>query len=157
MSAADIKKNAEHDRSNIWGERNYFWNCHREGGDFAWHSNNLAAATGSPKPEQINAAWTFAGKWNPERIAGPAIQQIKAGAGQIGVMFSEPVTVKGKPQLTLRSGGTADYVSGSGSDTLLFTLPPDGVGEAAAVELNGGAVVACEASAALRVAEVSLP
>jgi len=156
-SEADIQKNAENDRSNIWGERNYFWNCHREGGDFAWHSNNLASAAGSPKPEQINAAWTFAGKWDPERSAGPVIKQIKAGAGQIGVMFSEPVTVKGKPRLTLRDGKSAHYASGSGSDWLMFNLPEDTASEASAVDLNGGAIVACEASAALRMAEATLP
>src|SRR5206468_2562334 len=63
---ADIKRNKDLDKSNLWGERSYFWNCHRDGGDFAWHSNNLSAATNSPTPEQITAAWTFAGKWNPE-------------------------------------------------------------------------------------------
>lgn len=156
-SEADIRKNTENDRSNVWGERNYFWNCHRDGGDFAWHSNNLASASGSPKPEQINAAWTFAGKWNPERIAGPAIKQIKAGSGQIGLTFTEPVTVKGKPRLTLRDGKLADYVSGSGGDVLMFQLPTDAASEATAVDLNGGAIVACEASASLCAADLSLP
>ncbi|MES2202807.1 MAG: Ig-like domain-containing protein [Patescibacteria group bacterium] len=37
------------------------------------------------------------------------------------VVFSEPVVVTGFPQITLDSGGTATYVSGSGSDTLTFS------------------------------------
>lgn len=156
-SDADVKKNAENDARNVWGERNYFWNCHRDGGDFAWHSNNLESASGSPRPGQINAAWTFAGRWNPERSAGPVIKQIKPGAGQISVTFSEAVTVKGKPRLTLRGGKSADYISGGGSDVLAFNLPADATGEVTAVDLNGGAIIACEAGAALRVAESTLP
>ena len=42
---------------------------------------------------------------------------------EIAVAFSEVVTVTGTPQLTLETGTTdrtADYVSGSGSDTLVF-------------------------------------
>jgi pectinesterase len=156
-SESDLKKNADNDRSNIWGERNYFWNCHRDSGDFAWHSNNLAGATGSPQSEQIDAAWTFVGKWDPERAVGPVIKQIKAGVGRIGLTFSEPVTVKGKPRLTWRDGRSVDYISGSGSDLLVFVLPADVVGEVVAVDLNGGAIVACEASASLRAADVALP
>ena len=156
-SEADIQKNAAGDRSNVWGERNYFWNCPRDGGDFAWHSNNLASATGLPKPEQINAAWTFAGKWNPERSDRPGIMKITAGADQVEVAFSAAVTVKGKPQLKLRDGRLIDFTSGSGSEVLVFKLPPDAAGDVASIEMNGGAIVACEASAALCAADVSLP
>ena len=108
-------------------------------------------------PEQINARWTFGDQWKPERSGGVRITRVKPGAGQIGLRFSEPVTVKGKPRLTLLDGKSADYVSGSGSDTLIFKLPSDGTGNAASVDLNGGAVIACEASAVLRVADLALP
>jgi pectinesterase len=50
---------------NRWGDRAYYHNCHRTGGDYPWHKNNLRAAPGSPKPEDITAAWTFGGKWTP--------------------------------------------------------------------------------------------
>jgi hypothetical protein len=39
----------------------------------------------------------------------------------IQVSFIGPVTVTGTPQLALNSGGTANYVSGSGTPTLNFT------------------------------------
>jgi len=39
----------------------------------------------------------------------------------IQVVFSEPVNVSGSPTLTLNSGGTASYSSGSGTNTLVFT------------------------------------
>ena len=38
----------------------------------------------------------------------------------ITITFGEPVTVTGTPQLTLNDGGTANYVSGSGTATLTF-------------------------------------
>ncbi len=50
----------------VWGERHYFWNCQREGGNFYWFSDNLQEADGSPTHDQVNARWTFAGKWDPE-------------------------------------------------------------------------------------------
>ncbi|SHF23748.1 Pectinesterase [Bacteroides luti] len=49
-----------------WGKRVYMYNIKREGGNFAWMKNNLEEAKGSPKPEEINARWTFGGKWDPE-------------------------------------------------------------------------------------------
>jgi pectinesterase len=49
-----------------WGARHYFYNCHREGGDFDWFRDNLNEADGSPKSDQVDAKWTFAGKWDPE-------------------------------------------------------------------------------------------
>jgi pectinesterase len=49
-----------------WGARHYFYNCHREGGDYDWFADNLSDAEGSPKAEQISAKWTFGGRWDPE-------------------------------------------------------------------------------------------
>ena len=66
-SENDAKRNHDLDASNVWGERAYFYNSHRDGGDYAWQTNNLTSAPGAPKPEQITAAWTFAEKWDPER------------------------------------------------------------------------------------------
>jgi pectinesterase len=49
-----------------WGPRHYFYDCHRDGGDFAWFKDNLETASGSPKESEITAAWTFDGRWDPE-------------------------------------------------------------------------------------------
>lgn len=53
--------------SNIiqWGKRIYYFDCHRKGGDYAWHGNNLSAAPGNPDPSKIDARWVFGNKWNP--------------------------------------------------------------------------------------------
>ena len=155
--ASDIQRNKDLDKSNLWGERSYFYNCHRDGGDYAWLTNNLSTATGAPDPAQINAAWTFAGKWNPESTSGPMIQKVSATDGRVALVFNENVTVKGKPRLKLRDGGLANYTSGSGTDTLTFDLPQGAANEVASVDLNGGAIVASEAAATLRLAQLTLP
>jgi pectinesterase len=153
---ADKKRNHDLDASNIWGERAYFYNCHRDGGDYTWHQDNLSSATNSPTSEQITAAWTFAGKWNPERQAGPTIKRIAQQDGQCEVIFSESVTVKGKPRLVLKSGGFADYASGSGTDTLVFAVPDRISSEVSGVDLHGGRIIASEAAATLPIADLSL-
>lgn len=44
-----------------WGERIYYYNCHRQGGnDFAWYANNLPEEI---KPATISAAWVFGDRW----------------------------------------------------------------------------------------------
>jgi hypothetical protein len=150
---ADIAKNKELDKSNIWGERAYFHNCHRpDGGDFVWHADNLATASGSPKPDEITPAWTFARTWDPERTDGPKIREIATRDGKVAVTFDERVTVKGKPHVALGGGKFGGYASGSGSDTLLFDATD---ANAATIDLNGGAIIASEAAATIRAAQLS--
>ena len=84
------------------------------------------------------------------------IQQMRMIGRQLALIFSEPVRVKGKPRVKMSGSGVADYVSGSGMDTLLFGLASDSGGEARALDLNGGAITACEASATFRPADLSL-
>ncbi len=50
---ANAKKNKELAASFLYGERNYYFNSHRDGGDYAWHANNLSTAIGSPTREQV--------------------------------------------------------------------------------------------------------
>lgn len=46
-----------------WGERVYYFNCQREGGnDFAWHKNNLPEGL---NVKDINVQWVFGSRWNP--------------------------------------------------------------------------------------------
>jgi pectinesterase len=49
-----------------WGDRHYFYSCHRDGGDYAWFADNLNSAAGSPEPSEVTAQWTFSGRWDPE-------------------------------------------------------------------------------------------
>lgn len=151
----DPKRNEQLDKNNLWGERAYFYNCHREGGDFAWHKDNLASSPGSPMPAHITAAWTFGYSWDPQRTSGPKIQRVARDKDLLVVTFNEAVTVKGSPRLVLDGGGYADYAAGSGTDTLSFIC--HGAGSAVvAVDLNGGCIIASQASELILHAELSV-
>jgi pectinesterase len=149
-TATDVARNQELDKTNVWGERAYYDNCHHEGRDYAWHADNLARAPGAPEPSRMDAAWTFGGTWDPERAAGPKIERISPEERRITVRFSENVTVKGKPRLALKGGGYAPYQAGGGTDTLVFASAGGTRAEVTAFDLNGGAVIATEAAATIR-------
>ena len=53
------------------GQRSYYSNAHRRGGDFAWFADNLETADGSPRDEDIDATRTFGGRWDPAAL--PAV------------------------------------------------------------------------------------
>ena len=127
------------------------------GGDYGWFANNLASAPGCAQAGQITAAWTFGGTWNPEGTSGPAIQKVSVGTEQASLAFTANVTVKGKPRLNLSDDTLAAYASGSGTDTLTFNLPQDAAIAVASIDLNGGAIIASEAGATLRPAQLALP
>ncbi len=47
----------------LWGERIYYYNCHRQGGDdFGWFNNNLPAGV---TEKNITVNWVFGNRWNP--------------------------------------------------------------------------------------------
>jgi PelA/Pel-15E family pectate lyase len=63
MADADIYQKAATPPNVIqWGKRVYYYNCHKEGGDLAWHANNLPASLGI---NDITAAWVYDYKWKP--------------------------------------------------------------------------------------------
>lgn len=48
-----------------WGQRIYYYNCHRKGGtDYSWYRDNLPAGI---KAEQITVKWVFGDRWQPEK------------------------------------------------------------------------------------------
>ncbi len=48
-----------------WGQRIYYYDCHRKAGDYKWFADNLQTAKGSPKASDINTKWVFGDRWNP--------------------------------------------------------------------------------------------
>ena len=80
MADAPIYLNPSNPQNMIqWGERVYYFNSHRQGGDYAWHADNLQKAPGSPSAEQISLNWTFAGQWQPSDIPVKIDAKIIAG------------------------------------------------------------------------------
>jgi pectinesterase len=48
-----------------WGERIYYFNCHREAGrDFGWYRNNLPSGI---DVNNITVNWVFGKRWNPTK------------------------------------------------------------------------------------------
>ncbi len=115
-----------------WGERDYYYNCIKEGrqtslrptdstsGNYSWFKNNLNTSAGSPKLEDITPLWTFKGKWNPESSTGPAINKFEIQKNYVLFYFNEPLTVTGQPVLKSNNGKVFTYNSGAGSDTIRF-------------------------------------
>ncbi len=60
MANADIYQVS--DTKLKWGKRVFYYNCHRTGGDFSWHSNSL-----NFNPEITSNSWVYDGKWNPTK------------------------------------------------------------------------------------------
>lgn len=48
-----------------WGERIYYYNCHKKNGDYAWHADNLSSAPGNISITKLNTNWLFGNRWNP--------------------------------------------------------------------------------------------
>ena len=110
----------EKNRPSNWGERDYYYNCERQGGNFVWFKNNLNTAAGRPKPSDITPAWTFGGRWDPESKKGPAVSKYKIEGNYVLLYFNEIITVIGKPELKTANGKILTYNNGAGSDTIRF-------------------------------------
>lgn len=51
-----------------WGaDRYYYSNCHGDKTDYSWFTDNLYKAQGSPGSNEITPAWTFNGRWDPQK------------------------------------------------------------------------------------------
>lgn len=126
-------------------DRIYFANS--KGPDYPWLRDNITQSP-AKSASVVNAAWTFFGEWDPESTQPPAVREVGPTNDTVSVAFAEPVTVKGKPTLTLADGKTAMYSSGSGTNNLTFKAPSSAA--ATRLNLNGGAILASHASAQLR-------
>ncbi|TWT30374.1 Rhamnogalacturonan acetylesterase RhgT [Posidoniimonas corsicana] len=114
----DLSDVPEEDR-HLW-ERKYYFDCHRDGGDYPWHADNLTQAAGSPSPEEVTAAWTFDGRWDPESEAPPEVLEVQTNGEEVFMRFSEPVAGATTARLVRADGSSADYVRGEGTARVVF-------------------------------------
>lgn len=64
MADADIFQRAATPPNILqWGKRVYYYNCHRSGGDYSWHQNNLPTTFNHVS---ITTSWPFDGQWLPD-------------------------------------------------------------------------------------------
>nr|WP_295111357.1 pectinesterase family protein [uncultured Caulobacter sp.] len=148
-SPADMERNRVAAAETQWGERRYFSNSHRTGGDYAWMADSLNKAQAG----KIDAAWTFAGTWNPERTDGPRVIAVATEGGRAKLTFDRLVTVKGAPGLVSVSGQSSKYAEGSGTNTLTFET----AGAPARLDFAQGVVIGTEAVAKTAFAAARLP
>lgn len=120
------------DRAFNWGERYYFFNCHRTGGDFEWFKDNLSSAN-NIKPEEITSKWTFDAKWDPESKEGPKIIKYNIQNNILLLEFNELLTVEGIPEVKSNNGKILKFVSGNGSNCLKLVSE----GNISAEDING--------------------
>ena len=50
-----------------WGERVYYLNCAREGGNSGWLNDNIQESGEELYYHSTTATWTFGGQWDPEQ------------------------------------------------------------------------------------------
>lgn len=154
----DIAANEKIARETKFGVRSYFHNSHRQGGDFRWLADSVPQAYGAPRAEDITAKWTFNGTWDPESRQGPRAVAVRMRGARCVIEFDRLVTVKREPELALGAGRRARYVSGSGSNALVFEKSAgEDVGSPSALVFERGAIVASEAAADLPFADARLP
>lgn len=135
-------------------DRVYFANA--KGPGYPWLKDNLEKSEAKGAAE-ITAAWTFSGQWDPESKAGPAVIGVERRNDGVAVTFAEAVTVKGRPLIVFAEGKTAEYQAGSGTATLTFRGEnAAAAGAGSVLKLKGGAIIASQASAELRVVPDSL-
>jgi pectinesterase len=77
-----------------WGDRHYFSECHREGGDYPWFADNLAGAEGAPRAGEITARWTFDGQWDPEAAMPSVLPGAFLPSPADGVSVEPPVVLR---------------------------------------------------------------
>jgi pectinesterase len=132
-------------------DRVYFANA--KGPDYPWLKDNIDQSPAGTA-ETVTAKWTFFGEWDPESEEPPAVAEVSREGDNVRLRFSESVTVKGKPTVALTDGAAATYVSGSGTDTLVFAASSSSAPKQ--LDLNGGAIMASIATAQLRCVADSL-
>jgi hypothetical protein len=79
---------------------------------------------------------------------------VESGAEGIHLTFNELVTVKGKPRRRLANGAFADYLDGSGTNTLRFARR---AGAPRTLDFTTGTIIASEASIRPEQASERLP
>jgi pectinesterase len=111
----------EKNRPYFYGDRHYFYDCHRTGGDYGWHHNNDSIWPGQVSPDEVTAAWTFDGKWDPESTTPPVITGYKIKESKLLLYFNELLCIRGKPTLRTSTGKVLTFMEGQGRDILGFT------------------------------------
>ena len=103
-------------RPYIYGDRYYFYNCSREGGNYKWFANNLDSI--SLHPDRITPEWTFDRLWDPMDTSKLNIKKVEYQQDLLCLWFDEIVMPEGEFKVISKTGILYSYISGSGSKCL---------------------------------------
>jgi pectinesterase len=112
------KDNPKKNRPYIYGDRYFFYECSRTGGNFDWFANNLNEWPHSVSPEMITPAWTFDDKWNPVDTTMLIVTKKERMDSMLYLWFNELVMPVGDLIIETKSGAQFTYFRGSGRDRL---------------------------------------
>ncbi len=120
FSETMINKPLYQERSNnprpyFFGDRHYYKNCHRDGGDYKWHEDNLDI-----DETMITASWTFDDAWNP--LDKTPIKTIKREYmnDSLYLYFDDNMTVSDELIIEDEHNQTYAFKEGHGRNTLRF-------------------------------------
>jgi len=111
----------EKNRPYLYGDRYYFYNCSRTGGNFPWFADNLNQWPAGVTPESLSAEWTFDGQWNPVDSTLLQPQAIERINNSLILTFDELVMASHETTIKSFSGKTFKYYKGNGRHKLEFT------------------------------------
>jgi pectinesterase len=127
----------EKNRPYLYGDRYYFYNCSRNGGNYPWFSNNLNQWPKGVTSDSITVEWTFDRQWNPVDSTPLKPQAIEQINNSLVITFNELVMATRETIIKSRSGKTFKYYKGNGRHKLEFTSEQNLSNE----ELNQGFLV----------------
>jgi len=108
-----------------WGERKYFYNCHKKVSPYDWYRDNIEVANVKIKPDEITPLWTFAGCWDPESNNPVTIAAYRIDGRTVELIFNEKVTVYGNPVFTNKTGWKFSIIRQRFIDNCRLTFTTD--------------------------------
>lgn len=113
------QKNPKKNRPYFWGDRYYYFNCKRIGGNFKWFEDNLEES-GIKNPDDITPYWTFEGQWDPESTNPPVISDWFVKGKNLYLAFDEHLTIRGRLVVETSTGNRLEFKEGRGRKILRF-------------------------------------
>jgi pectinesterase len=110
-------KNPENNRPYFYGNRYFFFNCHKEGEPYQWYTNNI----NHTKLYILSANQTFKNKWHPRSAPVITITDAWIDSDKVIIKMNQKVSISSPFTLKTSSGKTLTFDKGRGRDILLFT------------------------------------
>lgn len=142
------KDNPEKNRPYFYGDRYFFFNCNRKGGNYKWFADNTREWPKGVTPDSVSPFWTFDKQWDPEDILPLKPESFRIEGNNLYLYFSELVSVRGNVVLKTPDGNTFKYIQGRGRNILQFTFedaPSKEIKDKIEITIESGDIYAIQA------------